>query len=117
MPEHSQDRIETVSVRRAPKISVFLIAGGGVGLLVALILTYAFDGTSAPSPNTTIQYSQGQVFGFLALICVPVGVALAGVLALILDRRSQRRTHEVTVDHESVHVDPEPGPNGDGPSR
>ena len=115
MPEHSQDRIETVRVRRAPKISVFLIAGGALGLLVALILTFAFNGTADPSPNTGVEYSQGQVFGFLALICVPIGIALAGVTALILDRRSQGRTRQVTVDHESVHVDPEPGTNGHGP--
>ena len=115
MPEHSQDRLETVRVRRAPKISVFLIVGGAVGLLAALILTFAFNGTAEPSPNTGVEYSQGQVFGFLALICVPIGIALAAVTALILDRRSQRRTHEVTVDHESVHVDPEPGPNGHRP--
>jgi hypothetical protein len=117
MPKHSQDHIETVRVRRAPKISVFLIAGAALGVLVAMILTFAFDGTSQVSPNTGVEYSQGQVFGFLVLICAPVGIALAGILALILDRRSQRHTHEVAVDHASVHVDPEPEPNGHGRSR
>lgn len=117
MPEHSQDRIETVSVRRAPRISVFLVAGALLGAIVAFILTFAFGGTVDPSPNTGVVYSQGQVFGFLALICIPVGLALAGLLALLLDRRSQRHVHEVTVDHESVHVDPEPGTNGHGSTR
>jgi hypothetical protein len=116
MPEHSQDRIETVRVRRAPKISVFLIVGALVGLLVAMILTFAFNGTAEVSPNTGVMYSQAQVFGFLALICAPIGLALGGILALILDRRSRRRTHEVAVDHERVHVDPEPGTNGHGPA-
>ena len=114
MPEHSQDRIETVRVRRAPKIPVFLIAGALLGVVVAMILTFASDGTEQVSPNTGVLYSQGQVFGFLLLICIPVGLALAGVVALVLDRRSRRRTHEVAVDHESVHVDPEPGTNGHG---
>ena len=116
MPEHSQDRIETVRVRRAPKISVFLIVGALVGVFVAMILTFAFNGTAGASPNTGVMYSQGQVFGFLALICAPIGLALGGVLALILDRRSRRHTHQVTVDHEQVHVDPEPGTNGHGPA-
>ncbi|WP_019181511.1 hypothetical protein [Microbacterium yannicii] len=114
MPEHSQDHIESLRVRRAPKISVFLIAGAVLGVVVALILTFAFDGTSEVSPNTGVVYSQGQVFGFLTLVCVPIGLALAGVVALIFDRRSRQHTRQVTVDHESVHVDPEPGSNGHG---
>jgi hypothetical protein len=116
MPEHSQDHIETARVRRAPKISVFLLLGAAVGVLVAMILTFSFNGTADPSPNTGVEYSQGQVFGFLALICVPIGIALAGIVALLLDRRSQHRTRSVDVDHASVHVDPEPGTNGHGRS-
>jgi hypothetical protein len=115
MPEHSQDRRETLRVRRAPKISVFLILGAALGVFVAMILTFAFNGTAEASPNTGVEYSQGQVFGFLVLVCAPVGIVLGGILALILDRRSQSRTRQIAVDHESVHVDPEPGTNGDGP--
>jgi len=114
MPEHSRDHIETVRVRRAPKISVFLLLGAALGVLVAMILTFAFNGTSEASPNTGLEYSQGQVFGFLVLICAPIGIALGGILALILDRRSRKHTHEVAVDHESVHVDPEPETNHNG---
>jgi H+/Cl- antiporter ClcA len=113
MHEHSRDRIETVRVRRAPKFSVFLILGAAIGLVVALILTFAFNGTSVESPNTGLVYTPGQVFGFLALICVPVGIALAALVALLLDRRSRGHTRDVTVDHASVHVDPEPGTNHD----
>lgn len=115
MPEHSQDRIESVRVRRAPKISVFLIAGAVLGVVVAMILTFAFNGTAEASPNTGVEYSQAQVFGFLVLVCAPIGVALAGILALLFDRRSRRHTQQIAVDHESVHVDPEPGTNGHGP--
>ena len=117
MPERSQDRVESLRVRRAPKISVFLIAGAALGVLVALILTFAFDGTAQASPNTGMEYSQGQVFGFLLLICVPVGLALAGIVALILDRRSRRHTHEVVVDHTAVQVEPEHGAEGHGRTR
>jgi hypothetical protein len=114
MPEHSQDHIETVRVRRAPKISVFMIVGAALGVIVAMILTFAFNGTAEASPNTGVEYSQGQVFGFLVLICAPIGVALGGILALVFDRRSRRRTQQIAVDHASVHVDPEPGTNGHG---
>lgn len=103
--EHVEDRIETVRVRRAPKFSVFLLAGAALGIVVALVLTFAFNGTGDPSENTGLVYTQGQVFGFLALICVTVGVAIGAITALLLDRASSRRTREVTVDHESVHTD------------
>ena len=102
---HVDDRVETVRVRRAPKISVFLLVGAGLGILTALILTFAFSGTSDESPNTGLVYSQGQVFGFLVLICVSAGVVVGGVVALILDRMSSRRARDVVVDHESVHTD------------
>ncbi|WP_345801129.1 potassium transporter Trk [Microbacterium sp. AZCO] len=95
-------RTERVRVRRAPKFSVFLVVGAGLGLLTALILTFSFNGTSGQSANTGLIYSSGQVFGFLALICVTIGVAVFAVLALILDRTVGRRTREVTVDRETV---------------
>jgi hypothetical protein len=105
MTEHVEDHFETVRVRRAPKFSVFLLAGGALGLIAAMILTFAFDGTDSASPNTGLVYSQGQVFGFLLLIFVPIGLALAAVVALLLDRRSRGRTRDVIVDHESVQSD------------
>ncbi|WP_243076089.1 potassium transporter Trk [Microbacterium sp. SS28] len=102
-----EDHLERVRVRRAPKFSVFVVAGGLLGLLTALILTFAYDGTVNQSPNTGLVYSSGQVFGFLALICVAVGIALFGVLAIILDRRSSKSSREVTVDRETVQRLPE----------
>jgi surface polysaccharide O-acyltransferase-like enzyme len=105
MAEHVEDHIESVRVRRAPKISVFLLLGAVVGILVAMILTFAFNGTGEASPNTGFEYSQGQVFGFLALVCVPVFLAIGGVVAVILDRRASRHARDVIVDHETVHGD------------
>ncbi|HEX5729170.1 potassium transporter Trk [Microbacterium sp.] len=100
-----EDRIETVRVRRAPKYSVFLAAGAGLGILVALILTFAFNGTGDTSPNTGMVYSQAQVFGFVALICITVGIVVGGVVALILDRVLARRAREVRVDRETIHIE------------
>jgi uncharacterized protein involved in exopolysaccharide biosynthesis len=105
MAERVEDHIETVRVRRAPKFSVFLALGAALGLVAAMILTFAFNGSEEVSPNTGLVYSQGQVFGFLLLVCIPVGLALAAAVALILDRRSRTRARSVTVDHESVHTD------------
>lgn len=102
MPPSSDDHLEQVTVRRSPKYSVFLLLGGALGLLVAMILTFAFNGTEEASPNTGLMYSQMQVFGFLLLIFVSAGVALGGVVALILDRVYARRQRTLTVDHERI---------------
>lgn len=105
-PSHEliEEHLETVRVRRAPKYGVFLLLGGALGLFAAMILTFAFDGTQSESPNTGMIYTQGQVFGFLALICVPAGVALLGLLALLLDRTVGRRTRPLHVEREAVQV-------------
>jgi len=100
-----EEHIETVRLRRSPKYAVFLAAGAGLGLLVAMILTFTFNGTGGTSPNTGLVYSSGQVFGFLLLICITVGVVVGGVTALILDRVLAGRTRDVIVDRESVRLE------------
>jgi hypothetical protein len=94
------DRVETAHVRRAPKYSVFLTLGAAIGVFVAMILTFAFDGQPNPALGQTMQFSQGQIFGFLALACGAVGLGLGGIIALIFERTLGRRTHQVTVDRE-----------------
>ncbi len=96
------DHVETARVRRAPKYSVFLALGAALGILVAMILTFAFNGQADPAIGQTVSFSQGQVFGFLALVCGVVGLGLGGVVALIFERTIGRRTHEVVVDREDI---------------
>lgn len=101
MVHTGEHRIETAQLRRAPRYGVFLGVGAVVGIIVALILTAAFDGTREKSA-TGVVYSWEQVFGFLMLICVPVGIALAGLVALLFDRVIGRRTRDVRIDRETV---------------
>lgn len=96
--------VESARVRRSPKFAVFLGLGAAFGLLAALILTFAFGGTADQSPNTGLEYSQVQVFGFVALICVPIGLAVGIVVALILDRVLARGAHDVQIEHEHIHT-------------
>jgi MFS family permease len=106
-PQHApsvRDEIVTVRVRRSPKYSVFLLLGAALGILVAMILTLAFGGTAEVSPNSGVRYSSMQVFGFIALICAPIGLALGGAVALVLERMVGRRTRDLRVDHESVRL-------------
>lgn len=100
-----RESVESVRMRRAPKYGVFLVLGALAGILVAMILTFAFTGTSDTSPNTGAHYSNVQVFGFVALVCAPIGMVLGAVVALILDRLLRRRAREVRVDHKRVHFD------------
>ena len=75
-----------------------------LGILAALILTFAFDGTAQQSPSTQVTYSTSQVFGFLSLVCIPIGLAVGAAVALVLDRVLSRRTRDVRIDHERVEL-------------
>ncbi|MGB4779998.1 potassium transporter Trk [Microbacterium sp.] len=102
MTPPAEHHLETARLRRSPRYGVFLAAGAALGILVALILTFAFDGTDEPSAVTGAAYSSGQVFGFLCLFGIPLGLALGGAVALILDRTVGRRTRDVRVDVAEV---------------
>ena len=86
--------VAEVSIRRAPKYSVFLVLGAALGAAAALVLTLAFPET--PS------YSQGQVFGFLVLIGVVVGVALGGFVAWLFDVASRRGTRTAEAERAEL---------------
>jgi hypothetical protein len=94
------DEIEVVEVRRSPRYGVFLGLGAGLGVLVALVLTFAFGGNDVS--DTGVVYNSGQVFGFLALVCAAIGLALGGVVAIVLERTVGRRTRRFSADHARV---------------
>lgn len=103
MAEQITERVESARVRRVPKYSVFLLLGAAAGIIVALALTFGIpdDGVST---STGLQYSAGQVFGFIALGAIPIGMAVAGLVALVLDRAARRRSREVRIVHEHVRT-------------
>jgi len=103
MTDSAEHRIETAQVRRSPRYTVFLVAGAALGIIASLVLTFAFDG-GEKSATTGVTYSTTQVFGFLCLFTIPIGVAVGGVVALILDRVLARRAHEVRVDREVITI-------------
>jgi hypothetical protein len=97
---HRTPEIEIARVRRAPRWGVFLGIGVGVGVVVAFLLT-AFGSFDA-SKATQVAYPFGQVFGFLLLWTVPAGIAVFGVIALLLERAARRSERVVRVDHETI---------------
>lgn len=80
----------TTKVHRAPRYTNFMLLGAIVGVACALVLTFAF-------PENPV-YDRGQVFGFLVLACIAIGVALGSVFALVLDRMLSRKAATVVVD-------------------
>jgi hypothetical protein len=88
-------------IRRAPRVAVFLVIGAVLGAIVALVLTVA----GHVSPRVGF----GATWGFFCLLCVPVGLALGAVVAIVLDQVSRRRSRLVTVERARVDVDDDPG--------
>ncbi len=99
----TDDGLVTARVRRFPRYGVFLALGGALGVLVAMILTFAFDSWDVTAGNGAV-YSPGQVFGFLAVAGVAVGVCVGALVALLVGRLVGRRTREVTLERETVRA-------------
>lgn len=64
---------------RRPKYGQFLITGAAIGLIVALIVNHT-------GPDVA-NYSGSTVFGFLGLAFASLGALLAGLVAVLLDRK------------------------------
>lgn len=85
---------QQATVRRAPKIGVFLVVGAVLGALVTLILTSLFP--ADPKVGFAASYAYFLIYG------VPAGVLLGALIGLALDWRSRRRARTVTVEHQRV---------------
>ena len=87
------------TVRRVPRYGVFMVLGAVLGVIVAGILSMTgSDGESVVG----VSYTPGQVFGFLLLYAVPIGVALGALFAMLLERMQRRHDRVVQVDRETV---------------
>jgi hypothetical protein len=99
-----------VSLRRAPKYSVFLVLGALVGAIVTLIVTALFP------VDPDIGFAA--LYGYFVLYGIPIGIVLGALVAFAFDRRSTKRAREMTA--EQTTVDPLPAeatiePEGDDP--
>ena len=98
-PTDSHQTVEA-TVRRVPRYGVLMGIGVVVGVIAAGILTWI--GSYEESQALDVVYPPGQVFGFLLLWTVPIGLALGGVVGLILERIARRHDRVVRVDRETV---------------
>lgn len=97
-PHRGDDTVD-VTIRRAPRLWVFVALGLVVGVLAALVLTSVFEVDPAVGFTGT--------FAYLALYTVPISAALFAAVALILDRASRGRARMVRAVHEVAHDEPE----------
>ncbi|WP_051619622.1 hypothetical protein [Haematomicrobium sanguinis] len=85
---------QAVTVRRAPKIAVFLVLGVVLGVLAAFL--FVFLGPSQEelykdAPVGQAQVSRESAFGYFAMLFGFIGLMLGGVVAVVLDWVSHRR--------------------------
>lgn len=75
---------ETVGVVRSVRFGRIIIGTAIVGAVIAALYTLSF-------PVLSVDYTMGQVVGFMALIGAAIGLALGSVLSLILSRVAAKR--------------------------
>ncbi|MDT0156080.1 potassium transporter Trk [Microbacterium sp. ARD32] len=100
MSQSAEHQTTEARIRPVPRFGVFLGLGAVLGVIVAGILTAV--GSYEKSAVIDVVYPPGQVFGFALLWTVPIGIALAGTVALILERTARRHERTVRVEHERV---------------
>lgn len=89
---------DSVQVRRSPRYGRFIILGAGVGAIVTFVATNLFP----VDPSVGF----GPIFGYLLLFGVPIGAALAGLIAVVFDVINSRRAR--VLEAERTTVDPRP---------
>lgn len=85
-----------VRVRRVPRFGIFLVAGAIVGVIVALVLTAAFEVDPSVGFAAT--------WGYFSLWGIAIGLVVGAFVALVLDRVLAARARE--LDAERVSVEP-----------
>lgn len=99
-PDPAPD-VTQVSVRRAPKVGAFTVVGGLIGFLATLVVTSLYPA----DPNVGF----AALLGYFSLFGVTIGVLLGALIAIVLDRRSQRRARIVAAEHQRVDAAPTEG--------
>ena len=87
-----------VTIRRAPKVGVFLILGGAIGAIVTLVLTML------QPDDDKVGYAA--LLGYFLLFGIPAGVTVGALVALVLDRVSRRRVTTAVAVHTVVDAAP-----------
>lgn len=110
MPEQNDPVAEQrVRVRRSPRYARFMVVSCLVLLAAAFVATYSLPETGG--------YDRNEVFGFVALGAVAVGIGLGGAIALAFDRIFQWRAKVVLADRSLVREVEDDGLDAEGELR
>ena len=88
-PRSGPERRE-ITIRRAPKFAPFLALGALLGFLAALVVAY----TGPAHPD----YTREAALGLFTILFALIGVGLAALAVLLLDRLSVRRARHAMVE-------------------
>jgi len=94
--EPPSERAE-VRIRRVPKYGVFLGLGAILGVIAALIATSLGD----LDPDVGF----AATFGYLALWGIAIGLAVGGVVAVIVDAVLRRRARTLVAERRETTAD------------
>ena len=88
------------TVTRQARMGRFLILGAIVGVLVTLVLAMLWpDDPGFVPADPTLQFSDLQVFGFLAIYIVPICMGIAGLVGYLLGvAAAKRHAREITME-------------------
>jgi len=100
MSHSAEHQTTEARIRPVPRFGVFLGLGAVLGVILAGILTAV--GSYEKSEVLDIVYPPGQVFGFALLWTEPIGIAVGGLVALILERMARKHERIVRVEHERI---------------
>jgi hypothetical protein len=100
MARNAKQETVEATIRPVPRYGVFMGLGVVLGVVTAAVLTWI--GSYEPSAALDVVYPAGQVFGFLLLWTAPIGLALGGMVALLLERGARKHARTVRVAHETV---------------
>lgn len=89
---------DEVTVRRAPRYGAFIIVGALVGFVVTLALTSAFPA------DETVGFLP--LFAYFLCYGIPLGVTLAAVAAIVIDRVTARRARTIRVERATTEAAP-----------
>lgn len=92
-PVEDQEQLTTLSLRRVPRVSVFLSTGASIGLIAGIVIGVLGSGN--------VEFTTAQVIGYMAVIFALLGMALGAVAYVVADRISVRRAREVQAHLES----------------
>ena len=80
-PVEDQEQLTTLSLRRAPRVSVFLSTGAAIGLIAGIVIGVLGSGN--------VEFTTTQVIGYMAVIFALLGMALGAANQARLQFRTQ----------------------------